>query len=393
MLRRLLTLMLKKILFIIVILSLSGLGAWYFFARSSSAPTQDQSLTNILPFGSGEGSVSDTGSETNNGFGTTTSSSTVKPHLFKISDAPIAGATAFTNKAGVLTVRYAERATGHIYDVDPVSLAKTEIVNTTVPKIYQAVFKDDGTAVIFRTLRADGETIDTNSLALIPPTGTSTTDLYTTKTTGLPANVSEIAAGHNTIFYNVKNLPQIVSALFDGTKAATIWSAAFTQWQLRAAGDTSLVLTTKPSASADGYSYSLSAKTGALAKLVGPLQGLMAVPNSTLSKLLFSYIQNGSIVLSAKNLSSGKVTSLMPVTLADKCVWSIQESVNGTVYCGVPTSGPASDEPDAWYQGRSHYSDRIFRYDTESQFYNVIADPKKRFQSQYRCRESLSLAE
>jgi hypothetical protein len=327
-----------------------------------------------LPFGSGEGTASNT-------TGTTTPSTDItnpgeRPHLFKISDVPVTGAVALV-KSGALVVRYAERATGHIDDVDPVSLVKTQIVNTTVPKVYEAIFKPSGSAVIFRTLRSDGETIESNSIALIPPSGTSTADTYTTKSSGLPANISGLVTGSTTIFYTLKNLPQITSALFDGTKASTLWSPDFNNWRLSAAGDTTLVLTTAASAGSAGYSYKLDPKTGALTKLFGPLVGLTVAPNDDLSRIAYSYYDGSALVLRAENVSSGSVYTIKPVTLAEKCVWSKKQ--RSAIYCAAPTRGLEAGEPDLWYKGQTHYSDRIWRLNTDTDFANVAVDPKKDF--------------
>ncbi|MDB5194235.1 MAG: hypothetical protein JWN50_249 [Parcubacteria group bacterium] len=366
--------MIKKLSIISIILILLGLGVWYFF-RGSSSPSVSQTLSNILPFGSGGNSTSPGTNAQNGSTSGVGSNGTPVAHLFKISDIPVAGATALI-KNGSLVVRYVERATGHIYDVDPVSLAKTEIVNTTIPKVYEAVFKPGGNMVIFRTLRADGETVDSSSIVLVPPTGTTTSDMYTTKTTGLPANISELSNGSTTIFYTLRNFPQIVTSLFDGTKAATIFSSAFDEWRLSAAGDASVVVTAKASTDVDGYSYSLT-KAGNLTKLLGPLPGLTVLSNSNLTRIAYSYTTGGETDFATQNLSTGTTYAVRPATLAEKCVWST--IVKSVIYCGAPVQGIQSGEPDLWYKGISHYSDRIWKFDTDADFVNAVADPKHDF--------------
>ncbi len=361
----------KRILIILSILILLGLGAWYFFGRGS-APL-GQTISNLLPFGSGEGTTTP-GTNTNGHEITGGQNSTSRAHLFKISDTPVAGAVSLI-KSGNLVVRYVERANGHINDVDTISLVKTQIVNTTVPKVYEAIFKPSGSSVVFRTLRADGETIDSNSYALIPPTGTSTSDLYSTKVSGLPANISDLVTGSTTIFYTLKNLPQVTSSLFDGTKASTLWNPGFNNWRLSGAGDATLVLTTSASTEVVGYSYKLDARTGALAKLLGPLSGLIVTPNDTLTRLAYSYNTGGHTTLQSVNLPSGAIYKINPATLAEKCVWG--SKAKSTIYCAVPTQGLASGEPDLWYKGITHYSDRIWRFNTDTDFANMVVDPFK----------------
>jgi len=367
----------RRISIIVVALILLGIAGWYFFIPRSGTPSASQPLTNILPFGSGEGSGSSPSSTVGTSAGTSPLPGTPTSHLFKISDTPIAGAVAFL-KGGALTVRYIERATGHIYDIDPLTMAKQEIVNETVPKVYEAVWKQDGSAVVLRTLRSDGETIDSISYQLIPPSGTSTADFYTTKSAGLPANVSEIAAGKNNIFYTLKGLPQVVRALFDGSKAATLINTAFNQWNLRAGGDASLFLTTKAAAGADGYAYILNATTGALQKVLGPLSSLLALPNSDISRVLYAYTNGSRSILEARKLSTGSIYELHPFTFPEKCTWSIKHQ--DRIYCGVPADQPLPiEEPTPWIQGNTHYTDRIWKFDTDSDFSSIIAEPKKEF--------------
>jgi hypothetical protein len=45
----------------------------------------------------------------------------------------------------------------------------------------------------------------------------------------------------------------------------------------------------------------------------------------------------------------------------------------------VPSSGLRAGEPDLWYQGISHYSDRIWRFDVDTDYADVAVDPKKDF--------------
>jgi hypothetical protein len=364
----------KRLLIIASILILLGIGAWFFLARDNSNSI-GQTLTNILPFGSGEGTVpSTTGTSTEPG--ATNPVTGTRSHLFKVSDVPIAGAVSLI-KSGNLVVRYVERATGHIVDVDPVSLVKTKIVNTTVPKVYEAIFRPSGTAVIFRTLRIDNETIDSNSITLIPPAGTSTSDLYTTKSFGLPANIASLSTGSTTIFYALKNLPQVYSALFDGTKPSAIFSSSFNQWKIDAAGDSKMVLTAAASSETDGYSYSLDARTSAFSKLLGPLTALIVTPNANLTRIAYSFNTGDRTVLASTNLTTGTIYNIRPVTLAEKCIWSIQK--RSTLYCAAPAEGIGNGEPDLWYKGMTHFTDRIWRFDTDTDFSDVLSDPKKDF--------------
>jgi hypothetical protein len=49
------------------------------------------------------------------------------------------------------------------------------------------------------------------------------------------------------------------------------------------------------------------------------------------------------------------------------------------LYCGIPLQGIADGEPDAWYKGISHYADRLWKFNVDVDFANIITDPKKEF--------------
>jgi hypothetical protein len=365
--------MTKKVIILLVFVLVASIALWFVFFRQAPVATTPDTLENVLPFGSGDGSSPLNTDAEGNLPGT--GSVAEKSHLFKLSDVPVSGAVAF-NKGGSLNVRYVERSTGHIVDIDPVSLTKVKIVNTTVPKVYEAIWKPNGSAVIFRTLR-DSEIVDSTSYALLPPSGTSTSDMYTTKSSGLPANIDSMVVGIDKIFYTIKNQPQITSANFDGTRASTILSLSFNQWNMSPVGDSSVVITTKP-ALTDGYSYNLQTKDGSLTKIIGSLRGLLVQPSRNLANIAVSYNDptGGTVFAAYKNSDSGNPTRLTP-TLADKCIWSSKSS--SLIYCGVPSSGLSENEPTSWYRGITHYSDDIWVFDLNAGYSNIISEPKKEF--------------
>ena len=156
-----------KIILIVAIVVVVGLLGWFWLLPGSSAPVADK-IKDILPFGSGEGiniPTNDIQDTINNEQGAQEGLESI---LFQISKEPVAGFVAF-NKRATTTIRYADRATGHIYDVNPFTLEKTKITNKTLPKIYEAHFRDNGNAVVFRSLVNDSDTIE--NLSVVHPVG------------------------------------------------------------------------------------------------------------------------------------------------------------------------------------------------------------------------------
>ncbi|MFH1472850.1 MAG: hypothetical protein ABIF06_00325 [bacterium] len=374
----------KKTLSIILIVLIVGvllLLGWFWLFPGSSAPTKEK-ISNLLPFGSGE----DINITTNNGQQTINDEegslpTATKPttNLFRITDSPVAGAI-ILNKSTSTVVRYVDRATGHITDVDLLTFEKVKISNKTLPKIYEAYFQSDGNTVLFRSLR-EGDVVENLSLKLTPPktsTSTSTppTTIYSVSATVLRGNLGDIVVGAgNSLFYSLTDSNSIVSSTFEGTNIKTLFSSAFTDWRLTVAGK-SLVIYTKASSNVPGYAYILNASGGSLNKIVGPLNGLTVNPNPTGTRIAFSFVEDTSTKLYTEKLSDNTSYPLIS-TLAEKCIWS--DKYESELLCGVPTTAVGRGEPDGWYSGLTHFSDRIWMFDVNTEVAEILVDPKKTY--------------
>ncbi|MDO8565527.1 MAG: hypothetical protein Q7R67_02830, partial [bacterium] len=78
-----------------------------------------------------------------------------------------------------------------------------------------------------------------------------------------------------------------------------------------------------------------------------------------------------------KNTRTGATLDILPVTLAEKCVWSVKSA--SLVYCGAPINSIGAGEPDNWYQGRTSYSDRLWVFDTDAEIAQVLVEPKSSY--------------
>ncbi len=383
----------KLLITIIILLAITaGFSVWFFFFNSSPVPTIPP--TNIgSPFGEGGENV-----QVGDGLDTTTPNtpvgvdSTGKPisKFFKISDRPTAGVVAFNNKSKVLVVRFVDRATGHIIDADPTTLEKTKISNNTYPKIQEAYFKSDGSAVLLRSLKNDSDVIENISLALTapqsitatsgtPPTAVATTDaLYSVRATNLVGNMGDVAVGPtNSLVYFLKDNNSIATSLFDGTRGTNLFSSSFSDWRISWPSTNIINITTKASVGVSGFSYNLNATNGALTKILGPLNALTAVESSDGKNVAYSYVSGGKTVFAYKNLVDKREDEILPATFADKCLWS-KKNV-GTLYCGTPSGDIGPNEPNSWYQGSTHFSDEIWRFNMLTYTSEVLVEPKKDF--------------
>jgi hypothetical protein len=368
----------KKLIISILILSVIAGIAWLFL-RDTSTPAGSTLTPSGSPFGSGDDiNIPVQSNDGSVGITTQFDESSAAARIFRISNTPIAGFTTF-NRGADTVVRFVDRGTGHISDAiiqasSTGPIEKIRITNTTLPKIQEAYFRDDASMVLLRSLKSGSDAVDNMTLTLTPPKATSTSEFYSVSATNLRGDIESPAAGAgNTLYYVLKDTGAIVSSSFTGSDLKTLFTSSFNNWRLSRLGS-SLLVYSKASSDSSGSAYSLSA---GLIKLVGPLNGLTAVGSADSKKVIYSYFENGSTKLFVKDIASGGAVEFLPATLAEKCAWSTKSPA--TVVCGVPIINIASKEPEGWYQGKTHFTDYIWKFDTNSEIAQLIAEPKAGF--------------
>ena len=339
----------KKYLLIIPIFVIVILGAWALWPRASEAPVEDPQTG--LPFGEGGGGSSTFSQTITNTEGEIKliggSGANEATKLWKLTNSPIAGFVVLQRSAST-TVRYADRATGHVFDISLPKVVKNRVNNNTLPKIYKAVFRSDGNAVIYQSLGEDLETIESLSINLASTT---------TPARALSNNIESLTAGTgDLIYYIIKDSSKIVSSNFAGGNTRELFSSAFNNWRISPP-----LIYTKPNANIGGYLYSLSP----LRKVAGPLNGLTAVSGS--NKILYSYFEGGVLKLNASGVD------VLPAALAEKCIWSRKNLQ--TFYCGTSTGGVSAVDLNKWYLGETSFSDYIWSFNTNTEAAKLIFEP------------------
>ena len=70
--------------------------------------------------------------------------------------------------------------------------------------------------------------------------------------------------------------------------------------------------------------------------------------------------------------ATGETLPLPVATIADKCVWTADDSA---IYCGIPVNPSAGlNYPDDWYQGAVSFSDRIWRIQVSGRYAQLVLD-------------------
>lgn len=368
----------RNAIIIIVLTLILGTGVLYFIlggkAGNIIAPIFDGS-----PFGTPPGDTNQTpggeeGGEAPDGSG---SEGGELPRFLKLSDAPVSGYTSII-KNGLTYVRFVDRATGHVFDINPSTLVKVRLINTTIPRVYESLFKADGSGFVARTIPDGGDVVINSAISLIAPVSTSTEASFTTQATPIRGELGDIALLPNgNLIYAAKDTETIVTSTFTGGSLRTLLNLPFSAWRFYPISNASVLLVTKASEFAQGYAYTLNTSNGALRKVLGPLNGLSAVPSSAGERIAFSHTGGGG-TFSVLNTTNSSILNILPLTLAEKCVWS--KKVSSVLLCGAPVDGLGAGFPDRWYEGTTSYSDRVWRFNTNTDTAEIILDPEESFE-------------
>jgi hypothetical protein len=388
---------------IIIILILAILGGFAYFFFYANKPAQQGNVisgqNSFSPFGSG---VVNSGQRSGNN-GTNGTSSTANngqvyqyPKVREIWPTPVGGFVASTTASSTF-VRFVDRGTGYIYDMNVASATPANISNTTVPLVYQSYWNSNGMSGIFRYIKEGGDditnfyvqlksTTTTTKVASIA-TSTAATSITTTpilsqtpyqlRGTYFPGNIISAAVSPkgNQVFTieNVGGNGVGFISNFDGSGSSQIFSTPLTQVDAFWPSASTLMMSTKASANSLGYLYSINAKTGVMSEVFGGVGGLSVLPNRTAQLILYSDLSSsGNLVTSLYNIKNASSQDLPFVTLAEKCVWSRQNPLD--LYCAVPSSAPTTGYPDAWYEGTDLGVDKIIEIDTDTGSVHLVSD-------------------
>ncbi|MDB5204005.1 MAG: seg [Candidatus Taylorbacteria bacterium] len=394
-----------------IILAIASMLYFYFSKTPTSNNTTGGFFKSLLPFGSNNTS-SNNASDTpliigggSNSDGTNTLKSL--PRLRHYTTEPTAGDIITEKDKDVIqdrvkttiketSLRYMDRATGHMYDIATNAETAKKISNTTIPKVYEATFTPGGDSLVARfldaneniltyfiTLKDKKASVATTSVKI----ATSTADTVAAKQasaalqfkdvtgTYLTQNIRELALGASG-----KKILQLVYGSNGGIistldtnvlKPKTVLASPLREWLLSYPTDTKAIITTKPSGTTYGYSYILNIATGSMTKLVGNILGMTVLPNTDLSSYLVGYASE-TLKLSVLNSKDSSLSGLSINTLPEKCVWSnVSTSI---VYCAVPKSIPRAVYPDDWYKGKMSFNDSLWKINVKTGETNLISN-------------------
>jgi hypothetical protein len=269
-------------------------------------------------------------------------------------------------------VRYVLRETGRIEDLSLDTGDTKRVTNTTVPRIQEAFFGENGSAVALRYLGADNETVETYIAPLPTDPFASSTELVGTF---FRQNIPSLAFSPTTnqVFYLTESNTGATGRIanLSNTASRVVFSSPLSEWLASWEAPGSVLVTSKPSYIAAGNAVRVR-ENGEETLLLDGIRGLTTLPNPSMTRVLYSQSNGGTTRLFVYDISSRQTRELPTPTLPEKCVWVDDLHV----ICAIPTiiSGAM---PDAWYQGNASFTDSFWMLNTESGEVDFLFDPSE----------------
>ncbi len=359
-------------IFIALVVTLVVLIGYYFISPSN--PTEGggglNTFKNFFPFG-GDDFTENTPTEENNTNNENTENpiNNVEDRLRKLSSEPVSGAGTLDTKAGTV-VRYIEKATGHIFEVELFSPRQGRISNTTIPKVYDAVWGNKNDSLISRYLKEDDETIDTFSLTVKE---TSTTTENTITGIAFPGNISDVSVFGSSVFYieETSAFSNGYISNFSGGNKKLIWNSPIKELLSQHVNSSTVALTTKPEENTDGFLYFVNTANATNRKVIGNIKGLSTLVSSDASKVLYLDHGNG-VSLNIYDISKKTYERVTPETFPEKCVWGTK--VKTVMYCAVPKESIQNSSLTMWYKGLVQHNDDIWKFDLINKTSDVLVN-------------------
>jgi len=391
------------IVLILIVVVVAGATAWFLIrgegggAIPEIVPENTQSIG--FPETSGRSPLNDdiiplatAGDDTKTGNGFLSEATLSSEDRFMlVARGPVSGAVAVLRKKAsseekVLSVRYMERATGHIKETKLDQGEPTRISNTTVPKVAETIFVPSGTQMILRVFANVFNEIETVLASVKMPIDDGSVDspqrtIGTLDGVSIPEEVIDLAispSGDEVIVLipsadGVRGVLQSMT----GENRREIFALPTSEWLVDWPSGSIISLNSRPLPGANGYLYFASKGEGVPARILGNEQGLTTLvsPNGT---KLFAHTNTGkSQGVFLYDIPNAKKIGFPIFTLPEKCVWS--KKVSSKIYCAVSVGEFAIEDglPNSWYRGELQFEDTFWEINTETLATTYLGSPKE----------------
>lgn len=358
------------IIAIVIVLTGIGIGTLYVFMRSSRVSITPNEGTNFPAAGQ---ETPNTGVVANIPSVSTAAAETISTRLVEISTGPVVPGEAVIDTPAAnassspdVAINYIERESGNIYSYLVHAATLTRTSNKTIPGIQSASWLPDASLAFVRYLSGtDFSIINTYALFANGSDGFF-----------LPQNIADISVSSTSILTLASGVNGSIASLerVDGTHTTTVFTSPLSMLRISFAGKSHYLAFTKPSSGLLGDAFIVDS-AGNFSRIAGPLNGLVALASPSGKWVLVSFTNANGMQMELVNTVTNEVIPLPVATIADKCVWT---SDNSTIYCGIPVNPPQNSAyPDDWYKGVVHFTDRIWKIDVSGRYAQLVLDFSK----------------
>jgi hypothetical protein len=360
----------KIIIFGLLAILIIG-GGLFFFLTRSNAPSTQTNTQNGNPFGQTSGG--NVSGNTNSGGGT--SGNTIQltntqndngAVIEKIVSDPVAG-FAFIGSGSTTIIRYAERGTGKVNDIDlrnPSNIYQ-KVSADTQTRIISAYFINQGKDLI-RFRENDGGTIDALYSSLSAST-TAPSKLIAGTILSFSPNISD----NKGVFVVENGAGSVISiANTDSSNAKKIWSSSLQDITAQGLNKDVLAVQDKPAKGLYGMTFLVSNSVPQF--YLDGQSGFKANLSADSNWAVFSDYSNTNSPISIFDKILNKSWGLFIPTVPEKCLWSNLHTE--IVYC-FEYKGQFSNLPDDWYLGKVFLDTaKLWKISAKTQQDTVIAD-------------------
>src|SRR3989338_3049366 len=156
------------------------------------------------------------------------------PRLSQVGKTPTAG-LGFVGTASSTRLRFVERSTGYIFDVDPKTGALERLTNTLIPYVYEAIVAKKG--VILRGADDTNEILTV--MGTISASSSASSNTYPLVQRALPNDIRAMAtspAGDEIVYINGgERVFTGTRVTWDGAKPQQLFSSNLSGWDIRLA--------------------------------------------------------------------------------------------------------------------------------------------------------------
>lgn len=261
-------------------------------------------------------------------------------------------------------LRYAERGTGHIYEINLTSGKEEQVSVTTFPQTSEAVFSPEGTSVALTSYEGYQKIVSVGTI------DARTTSSNVVK---LPLGAENIAfVNETTLYFTQTQGNKTIGLMFNSSTQVqtTLFTINLTDIEVFWGNNLKATyVLVKPSRTLEGALYTV--RKNVLIPVTNSAFGLTAFTNDTYT--ITSHATKNTYI--SESLKNGSVAEQGILMLKEKCVFD--RTVDGVVWCAAPLETPKNTYVEDWYKGITTSEEYLWLTDISSKSSELKGDMPK----------------